>query len=532
MVFKQKDSQDMQIRALELRIKQSRDAKERARLDKTLGMLRAGEKGEAQSAYHIDFLLKESPNWAVIHDLGIEVNDRVAQIDHILINRFLEIYVIESKSFRTKIRYSNGGWERLNSDNYWQGIDSPVEQNENHILVLRDLIETHQLAPTRFGLRPNYINIVSVQGSCSIIGKLPPRTKIERVDSLVRKLLKNEPSILWLLKIVSPETLHAFAKTLVTYHQPVELPTNSFALHDAPLGAAPPSTVGAERVARNPTTVGSRSIRDPNVQLAQVLAKKSASTPRGQTTPTNPSACNASPSHTCHACSGPITSAEINFCKTHAARFAGKHLCRSCQKFAPPAKKTSAPPSTVGAERVSARDNNRTCVRSTPHSIYTPLVHPSGVAPISKKQNPAPEHEAGRSSGLSETQNSKLKTQNSAAHSRPPQQKPTVRITIAPRAPEAKTHAQNPPRPVQASPTGAAETKTWEERMNEIKTAHPRAYEEWTTAEENRLRDLFRQRATITAIANALQRQPSAIRARLKKFNLLQTASGRPVVDI
>ena len=57
--------------------------------------------------------------------------------------------------------------------------------------------------------------------------------------------------------------------------------------------------------------------------------------------------------------------------------------------------------------------------------------------------------------------------------------------------------------------------------MNEIKITHPRAYEEWTTAEDNRLRDLFRQRATIPAIANALQRQPTAIRARFKKFNLL-----------
>jgi hypothetical protein len=241
MVFKQKDSQDLQIRALALRIKQSRDIKERAGLEKSLGMLRAGEKGEVQSAYHIDFILKESPNWAVIHDLRIELNGRVAQIDHILINRFLEIYVIESKSFRTKIRFANGGWERLNSDNYWQGIDSPVEQNENHILVLKNLIDTHQLAPTRFGLRPNFVNIVSVQGSCSIIGKLPPRTKIERVDSLVRKLQKQEPSMLWVLKIVSPETLHAFAKTLVTYHQPVEPPKISMALHDASVGAAHPS---------------------------------------------------------------------------------------------------------------------------------------------------------------------------------------------------------------------------------------------------------------------------------------------------
>lgn len=244
MVFKQKDSEDPQVRALELRVRQSSDAKERARLEKTLAMLWAGVKGEKLSAYHIDFVLKDSPNWAVIHDLRIELNGRVAQIDHILINRFLEIYVIESKCFRTKILYANGGRERLNSSNYWEGIESPVEQNENHIFVLKDLIDTHQLAPTRFGLSPNFINIVSIQGSCSIIGKLPAKTKVERVDSLVRKLQKQEPSILWLLKIISPETLHAFAKTLVTYHQPVEPLQKPIALRDAPRTTPPQTTVG------------------------------------------------------------------------------------------------------------------------------------------------------------------------------------------------------------------------------------------------------------------------------------------------
>ena len=98
MVFKHKDSQEPQVHALEWRIKQSRDAKESANLRKSLGMLRAGVRGEKQSAYYIDFRLKDSPNWAVIHDLRIELHDRVAQIDHVLINRFRETYVIETKS--------------------------------------------------------------------------------------------------------------------------------------------------------------------------------------------------------------------------------------------------------------------------------------------------------------------------------------------------------------------------------------------------------------------------------------------------
>ncbi len=57
----------------------------------------------------------------MIHDLRVQCNGRVAQADHLLIDRFLEIYVVESKSFRTKIRHAYGGWERLNF-NRWKGI--------------------------------------------------------------------------------------------------------------------------------------------------------------------------------------------------------------------------------------------------------------------------------------------------------------------------------------------------------------------------------------------------------------------------
>src|SRR5687768_15599937 len=105
MVFKQKDSEEPQVRALELRIKQASDQKKRACFEKSLAMLRAGVRGEKRSAFHIDFTLEGSREWAVIHDLRVAWNGRVAQIDHILINCFLELFVIESKNFRKKIRY-------------------------------------------------------------------------------------------------------------------------------------------------------------------------------------------------------------------------------------------------------------------------------------------------------------------------------------------------------------------------------------------------------------------------------------------
>src|ERR1035437_5100930 len=151
MIFKQKDSLDDHLLALEMAGGNASPGRERKRLEKDLALVRAGLRGEKEAAYHIDFHLKDTAKWAVIHDLRIEWNGRVAQIDHLLIDCLMEIYVVESKSFRTKIRHENGGWQRLNF-NHWEGIPCPVEQNERHISVLQELVRETKMAPTRFGM--------------------------------------------------------------------------------------------------------------------------------------------------------------------------------------------------------------------------------------------------------------------------------------------------------------------------------------------------------------------------------------------
>jgi DNA-binding NarL/FixJ family response regulator len=54
----------------------------------------------------------------------------------------------------------------------------------------------------------------------------------------------------------------------------------------------------------------------------------------------------------------------------------------------------------------------------------------------------------------------------------------------------------------------------------QIRQVHTNAYEKWSPEEDERLRQLNHSGSTITEIANALHRQPSAIRSRLTKLNL------------
>lgn len=290
MILKEKDSLEDQIQDLEQVLTKPLAAGYRRRVKKDLAQIRSGLKGEQEAAYHIDFHLKDSLNWAVIHDLRIEWNGRVAQIDHLLIDRCMEIFVVESKSFRTKVRYANGGWERL-KDDQWEGIPSPVEQNDRHIAVLKELIKSQQLAPTRFGLalRPTFFNIVVVLPSCSVDGEHPDDARIYRMDSLVKRIRAVDPSALDVLKIIAPETLHAFAAALVACHKPAS-------------------------------------------KLQLLL-------PKDETAPIPPATAPPAP-QACQGCGGLLTVAEANYCAINKARFGGQLLCRECQRH--PAKKAPA----------------------------------------------------------------------------------------------------------------------------------------------------------------------------------------------
>ena len=54
-------------------------------IQKEIKNIRSGNKGEAEAAYEIDFYFKDSENWAVIHDLRLEIGNDTAQFDHLLI---------------------------------------------------------------------------------------------------------------------------------------------------------------------------------------------------------------------------------------------------------------------------------------------------------------------------------------------------------------------------------------------------------------------------------------------------------------
>ena len=63
--------------------------------------------------------------------------------------------------------------------------------------------------------------------------------------------------------------------------------------------------------------------------------------------------------------------------------------------------------------------------------------------------------------------------------------------------------------------------KVFDDRLGRIRAKHPRAYEKWTEADDTLLTEKLAADTGIEELSRLLQRQPSAIRSRLRKLTPL-----------
>lgn len=238
MLIKTADDQSARIASLEAAAAGTGPAAKQAAIE--LRNRKAGLRAERESAYLIDHEFGKTRNWAVIHDLRVEHGGRVAQIDHLLINRWLQVYVLETKGFHDGVKINDLG-EFLRWNNFakrYEGMPSPLTQNDRHIDVLRDVFETIEL-PTRMGVRisPEFMSFVLVSPNAQI--QRPKKFDTSRVikaDQLKQAIwrdIDDENPLVGLLKtaakVVSADTVEQVAKALAAKHRPLAFPTNAVA---------------------------------------------------------------------------------------------------------------------------------------------------------------------------------------------------------------------------------------------------------------------------------------------------------------
>jgi len=201
----------------------------RKQIEKEIRFVRAGVAAERDSAYYIDFELGATKNWAVIHDLRLEVAGRVAQIDHLLINRVMEIFVLESKSVHTRLKITEEGeFLRWNDwKNTDEGMPSPLTQNDRHIAVLAEAMKAIEL-PSRLGLRlePTFESYVLLSSNARIDRpKKFDTSRIVKSDDFVKTMRQRTDdntgkTLMSVAKMISQETLERLGHQVASLHRP------------------------------------------------------------------------------------------------------------------------------------------------------------------------------------------------------------------------------------------------------------------------------------------------------------------------
>ncbi len=237
MLVKSADDRQPDIDALTaLARRRDVDPPTRRRIEQEIKSIRGGVAGEDEAAYELDFYVAKRRNWAVIHDLRLEVEGRVAQIDHVLIGLMLEVYLLETKHFSGGVGYNERGeWVR-----YWdgqpRGIDSPVEQNRKHKLVVEQAFKRGVIAvPKRLGvsLKPSVKSFVLLSSKAQISrppGKQPAgHDSVIKIDQLATtiEVQTDKMGVLETLgrlpNLITPTTLGEFALAMAEAHEPLRV---------------------------------------------------------------------------------------------------------------------------------------------------------------------------------------------------------------------------------------------------------------------------------------------------------------------
>jgi hypothetical protein len=286
------------------------EARTRRRIEQEFRTTSAGNRGEADAAYEIDFHLAERKAYAIIHDLRIEFEGRVAQIDHLLLNRGLDLWVCESKSFKEGVRINEyGEWARYHHGRV-VGMASPVEQNRKHVAVLQGLFDKGPIRlPKRVGvvtLKPNLLSIILVSNDARIdrprskraaaaVDGLDTVIKVEQLLKTLERRIDERNAFGLLAKLVGHDTIIDIANQLVALHKPAAVDWGKR------FGLSPDAPVNGDAEAMAP-----------------------ASTPATSQS--------ATPGAPCDNCGRPISQREAEYLGANPGRFAGAVLCYRCQR--------------------------------------------------------------------------------------------------------------------------------------------------------------------------------------------------------
>lgn len=233
MLIKDRDDRNGAIEQLKDLLALDLSPRKKFLIERELKIISPCDDGGKNVAHFIDFYCADSRNWAVIHDLKIEDNGFSTQIDHILINRFFDIYLVESKNYTYDLKITANGEFFVFDGRKYQAANSPIDENQKRIQVLSKVLAVNNIIPKRLGIpvRPRIRPYVIVSPRAKVLR--PPQSvydtsSVVPVNYLTETLLKNVESVTGALqklrrlpKAFNARTLEKAAAKLASLNSPV-----------------------------------------------------------------------------------------------------------------------------------------------------------------------------------------------------------------------------------------------------------------------------------------------------------------------
>lgn len=281
------------------------DTRQKKWLSEELSRLRKGIQGEEESAYFLDQYFKGGENHVVLHDLRIVGDGDVAQIDHLVINRGIGLYLIETKNYSGNVAINEHGEFTVQYGTDSFGVESPIEQSRRHARILLRLLERLEIKG-RTGRALDCYHVVMFHPKAIIT-----RPKLASFDasSVIKadqfptwhaQFVDKEVGVAKVLRLAvnlrSLETIKEWGEKLMRQHRPADL----LQLPEF-MKAAPPVQSAPSGAAPALTPVTAPAVQQPAKKLV------------------------------CLHCAAKISYAEGKFCWNNAVRFKGGQYCREHQ---------------------------------------------------------------------------------------------------------------------------------------------------------------------------------------------------------
>jgi hypothetical protein len=312
MLLKSADDKSKRLALLEdLKKSPYLDSQQKKWLSEELHRCKKGIQGERESAHYLDSYFKNRENHVLLHDLRFVLDDDVAQIDHLVLNRAGHFFLIETKNYSGDLMINERGEFTVQYDQDAFGIPSPWEQSRRHERILAKILERLDISG-RLDKLPDFHHVVMMH----------PKAIINRPDQAVFDtsfLIKADQFPTWhgnfvekvgtgtliksLFNMRSPETIAEWGEKLKRQHRPSDL----FALPDFMKPKAKNTEPTAKPVPA-PALVASNA---PPTATEDVPAKKLI----------------------CAHCGSKITYPEGKFCWNNSNRFGGLQYCREHQSL-------------------------------------------------------------------------------------------------------------------------------------------------------------------------------------------------------